>query len=36
LSVEHIAQRCGFASRSHFSKAFKAHTGRSPVEFRSH
>ena len=36
LPVEHIAQRCGFASRSHFSKAFKTHTGLSPVEFRSH
>lgn len=36
LPVEHVAQRCGFSSRSHFSKAFKAHTGLSPVEFRVH
>jgi AraC-like DNA-binding protein len=35
LPVEHVAQRCGFSSRSHFSKAFKNHTGRSPAEFRS-
>lgn len=34
--VERIANSCGFASRSHFSKAFKKHTGLSPAEFRSH
>lgn len=34
LPVEHVAQRCGFSSRSHFSKAFKSHTGLSPAEFR--
>jgi AraC-like DNA-binding protein len=34
LPVEHVAQRCGFSSRSHFSKAFKNHTGLSPAEFR--
>jgi AraC-like DNA-binding protein len=36
LPVEQIAQRCGFSSRSHFSRAFKQHTGRSPAEFRNH
>jgi transcriptional regulator GlxA family with amidase domain len=36
LPVEQVAQRCGFSSRSHFSKAFKNHTGLSPAEFRSH
>lgn len=36
LPVEHVAERCGFSSRSHFSRAFKSHTGLSPVEFRSH
>jgi AraC-like DNA-binding protein len=35
LPVEQVAQRCGFSSRSHFSKAFKQHTGLSPAEFRS-
>jgi len=34
LPVEHIARRCGFSSRSHFSRAFKKHTGLSPAEFR--
>ena len=36
LSVERIAQRCGFSSRSHFSRAFKKHVGQSPAEFRGH
>jgi AraC family transcriptional activator of mtrCDE len=34
LPVEQIAQRCGFSSRSHFSRAFKTHIGLSPAEFR--
>jgi AraC-like DNA-binding protein len=35
LAVEQVAQRCGFSSRSHFSRAFKRHTGLSPAEYRS-
>jgi transcriptional regulator GlxA family with amidase domain len=34
LPVERIGKRCGFSSRSHFSQAFKKHTGQSPAEFR--
>jgi AraC family transcriptional activator of mtrCDE len=34
LSVDEIAARVGFASRSHFAQSFKKHTGRSPASFR--
>jgi AraC family transcriptional activator of mtrCDE len=34
LSIDQIANRVGFASRSHFSRAFKQHTGASPNLFR--
>jgi len=34
LPVERIAARLGYSSRSHFSHAFKQHTGQSPAEFR--
>lgn len=34
LSVDQVSSRVGFASRSHFSRAFKKHTGTSPVVFR--
>ena len=36
LSVDAIASRVGFASRSHFSKAFSKQFGQSPTEFRTH
>ena len=32
-SIEQIAQRVGFSSRSHFSRAFKSHTGISPASY---
>ena len=32
--VERIGKHCGYSSRSHFSNAFKRHTGLSPAEFR--
>ncbi len=34
VPVEQVASRIGFSSRSHFSQAFKKHTGMTPVEFR--
>ena len=34
LPVEGVASRLGYASRSHFSQAFKKHTGMTPVEYR--
>ena len=36
LTVERIAHRVGFASRSHFSRAFRDQFGHSPAMFRSH
>ena len=35
VPVEQVASRIGFSSRSHFSQAFKKHTGMTPVEYRS-
>jgi AraC-like DNA-binding protein len=35
LSIDQIAERVGFSSRSHFSRAFKKHTGVAPAEFRT-
>jgi AraC-like DNA-binding protein len=35
LSIEQIGQRVGFSSRSHFSQAFKKHTGTSPADYRN-
>jgi len=32
-SIEQIGKRVGFSSRSHFSKAFKTHTGVSPAAY---
>ena len=34
LSMDEVAARVGFSSRSHFSQAFKKHSGVSPVRFR--
>ena len=36
LSIEQIANRMGFASRSHFSQGFKRHTGQAPGDYREH
>ncbi len=33
-SVDQIAEKIGFSSRSHFSQAFKKHTGHSPANYR--
>ncbi|MDX1389441.1 MAG: AraC family transcriptional regulator, partial [Acidobacteriota bacterium] len=35
LSVEEVASQVGFASRSHFSRAFSDHFGCSPAKFRA-
>jgi len=32
-SIEQISKRVGFSSRSHFSRAFKKHTGASPASY---
>lgn len=34
-SIDEVADRVGFSSRSHFSRAFKAHTGHAPAAFRT-
>ncbi len=36
LSVDEVASRCGYSSRSHFSAAFRKHHGVAPTEFRAH
>lgn len=36
LSLDQVAQRVGFKSRSHFSQAFKKHYGVSPAAHRGH
>jgi transcriptional regulator GlxA family with amidase domain len=33
-SIEQIGRRVGFSSRSHFSRAFKKHTGSSPASYQ--
>lgn len=35
LSVDEIAKNVGYSSRSHFSMAFKDHSGLSPNTFRA-
>ena len=35
LSIDDVAGRVGFSSRSHFSQAFKKHCGVSPTEYRA-
>jgi len=35
MSIDEIANRVGYASRSHFSRAFRDHSGLPPTEFRS-
>jgi AraC family transcriptional activator of mtrCDE len=35
LSMDDVAARAGYSSRSHFSAAFRRHHGLSPTEFRS-
>lgn len=35
LSVDAVASRVGFSSRSHFSRAFREYFGRSPARFRA-
>ena len=35
LSIDEIARRVGFASRSHFSRAFKKHFGVSPADYKA-
>jgi len=34
-SIEQVGKSVGFSSRSHFSQAFKKHTGTSPASYRS-
>lgn len=34
LTLDEIAERCGFSSTDYFSKVFKAHSGQTPAAFR--
>lgn len=34
--IKHIAQACGCTDHSAFSRQFKAHTGMSPLQYRTH
>jgi AraC-like DNA-binding protein len=34
-SIDQIARMVGYASRSHFSRAFKEHSGLPPHDFRA-
>jgi transcriptional regulator GlxA family with amidase domain len=35
LSVDEVATKVGFSSRSHFSHTFREHFGAAPMEFRA-
>jgi AraC-like DNA-binding protein len=35
LSIDQVARNVGYSSRSHFSRAFKAHSGVPPKNFRA-
>ncbi|MHA1108876.1 MAG: helix-turn-helix domain-containing protein, partial [Alphaproteobacteria bacterium] len=35
LSIDETARKIGYSSRSHFSRAFKDHSGLPPTDFRS-
>ncbi|MWV42186.1 helix-turn-helix domain-containing protein [Paenibacillus sp. HJL G12] len=35
MTLEHIAETCGFASYSYFHRVFRAHFGVSPMEYRT-
>ncbi|WP_368369944.1 helix-turn-helix domain-containing protein, partial [Ruminococcus sp. RTP21484sp1_RTP31023st1_H8_RTP31023_210422] len=34
LSVKQIGEMCGYHDQGYFSRIFKKHTGKSPLEFR--
>ena len=34
ISIEELAEKCGFSSQSYFTRAFKKKTGLSPMQFR--
>jgi AraC family transcriptional regulator of arabinose operon len=33
MTLEHIAETCGFASYSYFHRVFRSHFGMSPAEY---